>query len=76
MNLDHTRRDALMLSLAALALSATPTQAGEAAMTDDIARHAHDWDWLEGAWNVRHHRLKERLAGCTEWDDFAGTCRM
>jgi len=35
--------------------------------------HEHDWDWLVGRWTVRHHRLKERLAGCTEWEDFNGT---
>ena len=34
----------------------------------------HDWDFLVGRWNVRHRRLKERLAGCTEWDEFDGTC--
>lgn len=36
----------------------------------------HDFDFLEGSWNVRHHRLKERLAGCTEWEDFDGACTM
>ncbi len=32
-----------------------------------------DFDFLIGAWRVRHHRLKERLAGSTEWEDFGGT---
>ena len=78
MNSEHTRRDALMMSLGALLLSATNAQAGEISVTDnaDLARHAHDWDWLEGSWNVRHRRLKERLTGCTEWQEFDGTCRM
>jgi len=35
--------------------------------------HERDFEWLVGHWSVRHHRLKERLAGCTEWEDFAGT---
>jgi len=35
--------------------------------------HEHDWDWLVGSWSVRHHRLKARLAGSTEWEDFPGT---
>jgi hypothetical protein len=34
----------------------------------------HDWDFLVGRWNVAHRRLKARLAGCTEWDEFPGTC--
>jgi hypothetical protein len=33
----------------------------------------HDWDWLVGRWNVKHHRLKGRLIGSTEWEDFNGT---
>lgn len=30
----------------------------------------HDFDFLVGTWNVHHHRLNERLAGCTEWSEF------
>ena len=26
-----------------------------------------------GSWDVRHRRLKERLSGCIEWAEFAGT---
>ena len=43
---------------------------------EDLERHRHDWEWLTGGWTVRHHRLKERLAGSTEWIDFDGTCTM
>jgi hypothetical protein len=39
----------------------------------DEPDHRHDWDWLVGRWSVRHRRLKARLAGCTEWEEFAGT---
>ncbi len=44
-------------------------------MADEPARtgHEHDWDWLVGSWNVRHRRLKARLAGSTEWEEFDGT---
>jgi hypothetical protein len=35
--------------------------------------HEHDWDWLVGRWIVKHRRLKERLAGCTQWEEFAGS---
>jgi hypothetical protein len=38
-----------------------------------VAEHVHDWDWLVGRWNVRHHRLKGRLVGSTTWEDFNGT---
>jgi len=32
-----------------------------------------DFDFFIGSWDVAHRRLKERLAGCTEWDEFKGT---
>lgn len=41
-----------------------------------LERHRHDWDWLIGSWTVRHHRLKARLAGSTDWDSFDGSCTM
>ena len=34
---------------------------------------ATDFEFLMGRWRVRHHRLKQRLADCTDWDDFGGT---
>ncbi|MBC7941448.1 MAG: DUF1579 domain-containing protein, partial [Chitinophagaceae bacterium] len=36
----------------------------------------HDFDPLHGHWSVRHRRLRQRLAGCTDWDSFAGTSSM
>ena len=36
----------------------------------------NDFDFLIGRWTVHHRRLKERLAGCTEWEEFPGTCHM
>jgi hypothetical protein len=33
----------------------------------------HDWDFLVGRWTVKHRRLKARLAGSTEWEEFNGT---
>ena len=29
-----------------------------------------DFDFLIGAWDGRQRRLKKRLAGCDEWDEF------
>lgn len=34
---------------------------------------SHDFDFFMGQWVVRHRRLKERLAGCSEWVEFGGT---
>jgi hypothetical protein len=38
---------------------------------------ASDFDFLVGDWKVFHRRLKQRLAGSTEWEEFPGTtsCR-
>ena len=32
-----------------------------------------DWDFLVGSWSVAHRRLKHRLVGNTEWEQFGGT---
>jgi hypothetical protein len=32
-----------------------------------------DFDFFIGDWNVAHRRLKERLRGSNDWDEFAGT---
>ena len=34
---------------------------------------AQDFDFLFGAWSVRHRRLKERLKNSSAWEEFAGT---
>jgi Protein of unknown function (DUF1579) len=38
--------------------------------------HEHDFDFLIGDWRVHHQRLRERLAGNNEWQEFDGTCTM
>ena len=35
-----------------------------------------DFDFLAGRWIVQHKRLRERLAQCTEWDEFTGTTEL
>jgi len=35
----------------------------------------HAFAFQTGSWRVRHRKLKERLAGCTDWVAFDGTCR-
>lgn len=32
----------------------------------------NDFDFLIGTWKVHHQRLKERLKGSTEWEEFDG----
>lgn len=33
----------------------------------------HDFDFLIGRWKVSHRRLRTRLKGDTNWDEFGGT---
>ena len=37
---------------------------------------AGDFDFQIGSWQVRHRRLKERLAGSDAWEEFDGTSDM
>jgi hypothetical protein len=37
---------------------------------------SRDFDFQIGTWAVKHHRLKERLANCDDWEAFDGTCTM
>ena len=50
---------------------ALPAPAGTAPTWADAA--VHDFDFLVGSWRVQHRRLKDRLAGSEEWQEFAGT---
>lgn len=34
----------------------------------------HDFDFFVGKWKIHNRRLKERLKGCTEWEEFEGEC--
>jgi hypothetical protein len=33
----------------------------------------HDFDFYMGSWRIHHRRLRERLAGSDEWQEFEGT---
>jgi hypothetical protein len=33
----------------------------------------HDFDFWFGTWRAKNRRLRERLAGCDEWDEFEAT---
>jgi hypothetical protein len=74
---DPSRRQALAFIAASTLAAKAAAQTGENSMTDtDLARHAHDWDWLVGNWNVRHRRLNGRLVGSADWQEFNGTSRL
>jgi hypothetical protein len=34
-----------------------------------------DWNFLIGSWTVKNRRLKQRLAGNTQWEEFGSTLR-
>ena len=36
----------------------------------------HDFDFEVGDWTVSNRRLRQRLCGCTEWDEFEATATM
>ena len=54
---------------------ATSTASGIAPRTVEHGPAVHDFDFYMGTWWVRHRRLKERLAGSDEWEEFEGTSR-
>ena len=48
----------------------SPADAAAAAPADGRG----DFDFLAGRWTVIHKRLRRRLAGDTNWDEFSGLC--
>ena len=75
-----TRRGVIARAiLAAGGAGALITASGHAASAQTpgaavaLTGHEHDWDWLVGRWSVQHRRLKGRLIGSTEWEEFTGT---
>jgi hypothetical protein len=49
------------------------TPIADSGSATDRGSVVHDFDFYTGKWRVHHHRLKERLAGSTEWQEFDGT---
>jgi hypothetical protein len=37
---------------------------------DHLEKVTSDFDFLTGTWQVRHRKLRARLTGCTDWDQF------
>ena len=46
---------------------------GIAPRTVEPGPAVHDFDFYMGSWRVHHRRLKRRLAGNNEWEEFDGT---
>lgn len=51
----------------------TPIATQAATIGAPPAGDVRDFAFLVGRWTVHHHRLKARLAGSNEWEDFPGT---
>jgi hypothetical protein len=69
------KRSLIMLAAALLTTAAHSSQDNpKPPQAADLAG-LHAFDFLVGQWQVRHSRLKERLAGSHEWVEFDGTSR-
>ena len=53
----------------------TSTASGAAPLTVAPGPAVLDFDFYMGTWRVRHRRLKARLVGSDEWEEFEGTSR-
>lgn len=69
--IDAQRRQLMRLSLLA-ALPGLVTLSGATAAPSAV-NAPHDFDFFLGKWQVRHRRLKQRLAGSNEWEEYEGT---
>ena len=50
--------------------------AGESAVAAPVIPGASDFDFLHGAWAVRHRKLTRRLAGSSTWVEFPGALNV
>jgi hypothetical protein len=73
-----TRRAVVMgIAMGAGAASSWPRDSGPKDLgPKDLDSHAKDWTWLVGNWDVWHRRLKQRLAGSNDWQEFGGKSAM
>lgn len=73
--IDAHRRQLLQWTMATLPALLT---AGGLGMTPPAAAAAsgvHDFDFFLGNWRVHHRRLRKRLVGSRDWDEFEGSSR-
>lgn len=69
---DFDRRRLLLTGAAALSLNLQ----GKIMAAEGTTNPSHDFDFLFGRWTVKHRKLRERLAGSTEWFEFPGTLEV
>lgn len=73
------RRRMLQLTLGALpvllTLGGARSAFGDPGVERDsgVAGPEHDFDFFLGSWRVKHRRLKQRLEGNNDWEEFDGT---
>ena len=70
----HGRRQDLGNQLAQL-LHAHDAAAAALPRLPDDTPEARAWDFLAGQWKVRNRRLRARLVGSHDWDEFDSTLR-
>lgn len=68
----ESRRRFLAAAAGAATCSLVSPAFAFAPITAQASVHAQDWQWLVGSWDVWHRRLKDRLAGSDEWEEFPG----
>lgn len=68
---DPSRRQLLAAALDAGALSA----ASRGMSVPPPSMGGAGFAFQTGEWRVRHRKLRQRLAGSTDWHEFGGTCR-
>jgi len=76
---DPQRRSMMQMALLAAASGLLPLAKAFAQAPDtDISASgaAHDFDFFIGTWTVAHRRLKQRLAGNRDWEEFGGSCHV
>lgn len=66
----------LRFGLVAAAFAATMAGAPASAADPVYTGGPNDFDFLQGDWDVAHRRLKGRLVGSTEWEDFKGISKL
>lgn len=59
-----------------MATNIASTASGDVPPTFEPGAHAHDFDFLPGSWRVHHRRLRHRLAGSDEWEEFEGSSEV
>jgi len=79
MHLFTTRSMRIALAVALSLAAPVGSAFAEAAPTEATAVRdgQRDFDFMHGNWNIKLKRLKKRLAGSKEWEEFTGTthCR-